>query len=91
MKMKMLCGEILALERLWRLPSISVSARRFQIAKNRINMFPSVVRCMHAYERKNFWLGTSGQEPEAQIYQKEKFDVETKPPHSSKFNAGTQN
>ena len=38
---------------------------------------------MHAYERKNFWLGTTGREPDAQIYQKEKFDAETKPPHSN--------
>lgn len=74
-EMKMLHGEILALERPWRIPSISVSVRRFQIAKNRIIMFLSVVRCKHAYERKKFRLGTSGQELEAQIYQKEKLSV----------------
>ena len=38
---------------------------------------------MHAYEPKNFWQGTSGQEPEARKYQTEKFDAETKPPHSN--------
>jgi hypothetical protein len=38
---------------------------------------------MHVYERKNSLLETSGPEPEAQIYQKEKFDAETKPPHSN--------
>jgi hypothetical protein len=73
----------LALAKLWRLPSIYVSARRFQIAKNhQKSMFLSVVRCMHAYERKPFRLGTSGQEPKTQICQKEKFDAETRLPHS---------
>ena len=81
--MKMLHGEILALERPWRLPCISVSARRFQISKNRINRFLSVVRCMDANERQDFRRRASGREVEAQSYQKETFDAETKTPHSN--------
>ena len=82
-KLKMLNGEILALERLWRLPCISVSARRFQISKNRINRFLSVVRCMDANERQDFRRRASDREVTTQTYQKETFDAETKPPHSN--------